>query len=447
MKALRVKVRMGLAPVLLGMVLVSAPEHARAADRFVSTLGNDTANNCLSSVSPCSTLSHATAQATSGDSVKVAGGSYSGVTINTATTLMLSGGWTADFSARDPLANPTIQESLIRVVAGPSVVSNITVDGFTFVRAALTGESTGDGSLTLAVNGCTFTGTGLNLTSAILFLSKDSSSVHLSVSDSRISRGRAGGIRVGCYDSSSLSATIARSTLDQNRDNGSPGAAGILAAGYCSSLDLKLTDSRLTKNKYAARDHSANSQEQGGILVGGGPPGTTSVAITNSVITRNWGAVGGGVTVEGNTSLMLTNATVTRNRTLHVLTYPTRVVGYGGGLLIRGNSTVTLVNTILWGNDSPRGADLFVESGGSPVVSADHSDIGEQEMTSGTFNDLGGNINVNPRFVNSWRDVHLTPLSPMIDAGTCTGAPTTDFEGDPRPSGAGCDMGADEFVP
>ena len=44
-------------------------------------------------------------------------------------------------------------------------------------------------------------------------------------------------------------------------------------------------------------------------------------------------------------------------------------------------------------------------------------------------------------------DVHLSAGSPAIDSGTRTGAPVTDFEGDPRPTGGGCDMGADEFVP
>jgi len=44
-------------------------------------------------------------------------------------------------------------------------------------------------------------------------------------------------------------------------------------------------------------------------------------------------------------------------------------------------------------------------------------------------------------------DSRLTGGSPAIDTGTRLGAPATDFEGDPRPTGAGCDMGADEFVP
>ena len=37
--------------------------------------------------------------------------------------------------------------------------------------------------------------------------------------------------------------------------------------------------------------------------------------------------------------------------------------------------------------------------------------------------------------------------SPLIDAGSCTGAPALDIDGDPRPTGASCDIGADEFVP
>lgn len=43
-------------------------------------------------------------------------------------------------------------------------------------------------------------------------------------------------------------------------------------------------------------------------------------------------------------------------------------------------------------------------------------------------------------------DFHLLAGSPALDQALCAGAPTTDFEGDSRPQGAGCDLGADEFV-
>ena len=41
-------------------------------------------------------------------------------------------------------------------------------------------------------------------------------------------------------------------------------------------------------------------------------------------------------------------------------------------------------------------------------------------------------------------DVHLQPTSPAIDQGIATATVTEDFEGDPRPQGAGWDIGADE---
>ena len=98
-----------LTRLLLILLLVSSTSEGQAADRFVSTAGSDAANNCLSSVSPCLTVANGLAQAASGDSVKVAGGNYrENVTISTATTLTLAGGWTADFSAQDPAAMSTV---------------------------------------------------------------------------------------------------------------------------------------------------------------------------------------------------------------------------------------------------------------------------------------------------------------------------------------------------
>ena len=42
-------------------------------------------------------------------------------------------------------------------------------------------------------------------------------------------------------------------------------------------------------------------------------------------------------------------------------------------------------------------------------------------------------------------DGHLDAASPAIDAGGCTGAPVVDIDGEARPSGASCDIGADEY--
>src|SRR5215813_8280022 len=98
------------------VALLLAVATVQAADRFVSTTGSDTANDCLSSVNPCRSVGYALTQAATGDTMKVAGGSYrENLTVNTATTLTLSGGWAADFSAQDPASMPTVLRAARRL--------------------------------------------------------------------------------------------------------------------------------------------------------------------------------------------------------------------------------------------------------------------------------------------------------------------------------------------
>jgi hypothetical protein len=54
------------------------------------------------------------------------------------------------------------------------------------------------------------------------------------------------------------------------------------------------------------------------------------------------------------------------------------------------------------------------------------------------------NINADPMFGNGF---HLPNNSPCVNAGTATGAPTTDFDGDARPQQGMFDIGADEYKP
>jgi hypothetical protein len=54
------------------------------------------------------------------------------------------------------------------------------------------------------------------------------------------------------------------------------------------------------------------------------------------------------------------------------------------------------------------------------------------------------NISADPRFVSYPTDLHLSSNSPCIDRGSAEGAPSTDGDGNPRPAGAGFDIGAFE---
>jgi hypothetical protein len=161
--------------------------------------------------------------------------------------------------------------------------------------------------------------------------------------------------------------------------------------------------------------------------------GMLDLSIVNSTFAANRAETGAGINAgltDGTFAVI--NSTFRRNMS----TISAGAIDVAGP----GPQTVTLRNTILWGNKAA-GSENDLRAGGGLTVEADHCDIGDR---AGLFTDLGGNIDADPRLSG---DLHLRTGSPAIDAGTCTGAPAVDFEGDLRPAGAGCDMGVDEFVP
>ena len=151
----------------------------------------------------------------------------------------------------------------------------------------------------------------------------------------------------------------------------------------------------------------------------------SSPTLTNCTIAGNrtyYG--GGGMHNESSSSPVLTNCTLAINLSWH-----------GGGMYNLGGPPV-LVNCILWYN-SPQ--EVY---GTAAIIT--YSDV--QGGYAGT-----GNINADPLFADpDSGDFHLSPGSPCIDAGTNLDAPSTDYEGDPRPiDGDGkwdavVDMGVDE---
>ena len=124
----------------------------------------------------------------------------------------------------------------------------------------------------------------------------------------------------------------------------------------------------------------------------------------------------------GSSAPSIVNSTIARN-----------LAQYGGGIYCDDSSSLTVLNAILYFNSALVDGDEIYLSDGSITVT--YSDI-----AGGWEGD--GNIDENPLFVG-FRDYHLQPGSPCIDAGTPDGAPPDDIEGNPRDEFP--DMGAYEY--
>jgi predicted outer membrane repeat protein len=155
----------------------------------------------------------------------------------------------------------------------------------------------------------------------------------------------------------------------------------------------------------------------------------------NCTFSNNTAAINGGAVSFQNSAPMITNCTFSSNST----------PGIGSAIACTNFLPgAAVVNSILWNNpDRDWTSEIVVSSG--RFLNVSYSDV--KGGYCGT-----GNINVDPLFEGQ-DDYHLQAGSPCIDAGTASGAPSTDIDGDPRPvdgNGDGIDdydMGADEYVP
>ena len=159
----------------------------------------------------------------------------------------------------------------------------------------------------------------------------------------------------------------------------------------------------------------------------------------NCIISNNTADYGGGIGIS-TSSPDFDNCTVTKNI----------AATDGGGLRLIGSTfqRPTFTNTLFW-DDAPNEFNAF-----SDPILIEYCNI------EGGYSGLGtGNINSNPNFADSANnDFHLTAVSGGIDAATSTGAPAVDFDGTARwddpatPNNGGgaepyYDIGAFEYYP
>lgn len=176
---------------------------------------------------------------------------------------------------------------------------------------------------------------------------------------------------------------------------------------------------------------------------------TASATVENNFFSDNQGREAGAlyalqtggamdVLIRSNTFADNTTATAARG-TLYLRAAPA------------GGQTVTVVDNVLQGDvrgiyvrETPaldiRFNDFFGFSNG--VYRDDSLDLTTVAMLDAQpF--AANNLNVPPGLVAPG-DVHLAAGSDLVDAGSCPDAPAVDIDGEPRPLGAGCEIGADE---
>ncbi|MBL7796806.1 MAG: DUF1573 domain-containing protein, partial [Saprospiraceae bacterium] len=316
----------------------------------------------------------------------------------------------------------------------PATSGDITVEGQIITRGIGGGMNNNTSSPT--ISNCTFTGNSCNTGGGMY--NRSSSSIITNCTFSANGGGDGGGM----YNTASSSAlTITNCTFSGN--SCSNYGAGI--ANFPSSPTI--TNCTFTSNLGGGGGGGGMSN-----IIGSAP------LITNCTFTGNSSNTGGGMYNDLSSSPTITNCVFSgnsggNNRGGGIFNYrsssPTLIncsfsgnacLGDGGGMSNLSTCFPTATNCIFWGNST----EIF-DDGGTTTVT--------YSIVQGGFTGIG-NLNLDPLFVSqpafvgaptTVGDLHLQTCSPAIDAGTASGAPATDLEGNNRPINLGYDMGAYEF--
>ncbi len=248
---------------------------------------------------------------------------------------------------------------------------------------------------------------------------------------------------------------ITNSTI---KDNSTTLAGGGLFIQNIAYGDITITNSTITGNSSGGNGGGIYSNNASPIIdktvfgsntsaaLGGGmffQGSGTSLTLTNCNFTDNTGNTqGGGLYLNSGLTANITNCTFSDNKLTDTTT------GQGGGIY-ENLATTTIRNTIFWNNTAAgkkSGHELYTASGPfnlfNSLLLVNIYTLGKG---SGTFNIDSSCIDDDPLFVGGTPfDYHLKSVSPAIDQGTSTGAPSDDIDGDSRTGSI--DIGSDEYV-
>ena len=257
-------------------------------------------------------------------------------------------------------------------------------------------------------------GTGTTLTSntfisntssygggASAYVSGDTGTIILS--DNTFQSNTATGYGGGVYVTSGTGTTLTSNTFENNLAHNDGGGMHLMSTRLAS-----LNGNTIISN-------TANNSG-GGIAISGG-----TVNATNDIIANNT-SLWEGVYVYNGGSLTARHWTLVSN---------------GSYALTTNGGSAVLTNTIV----ALHGLGGFAGSN----ISADHTLFFNSSTPCSSGASCTNNLSGDPEFLNpAAEDYHIGSGSAAIDVGVDASV-TTDIDGDPRPQGAGYDVGADEY--
>jgi hypothetical protein len=403
------------------VVLLLQSAAARAADYYVKNGGND-ANSGLSVATAWATLQHAADVVNPGDTVHVLNGSYTGFYVERSGTA----GNPITFLAESPAVQITANNPFTPDGINVENAAHVVIDGFT-------------------VNNRTRTGIRTAL------------SQFVTIRNCHAGFNGKWGILSGFADDLTIENNVTHNSVDEH---------GIYVS---NSGDRPIIRGNISY------DNNANGIHMNGDASLGGDGTISNALVENNVIYGNGTAGGSGINMDGVNNSVVRNNLLFDNHASGISLY--RIDGGAGSsnnLVINntiinasnarwcinitdGSTGNTVRNNILYNFHSFRGV-ITIDSASRPGFVSDYNSLmsrfsidgGNSVISFASWQAQGYDAHsflATPaqHFVAPGSDFHLLETSPAKDTASATNAPTADVEGNPRPVGAGYDMGAYEL--